>query len=166
MKTPVRIMSLNGIGETAREIFQVQNLSDEESWQELIDIYRGNPYYLKTLCRMIQEIFNCKVRDYLAYNSLFLGDEIMISLDQHFQRLSSLEKQLISQLSQIDKPVTLTEILEKSSLSPPQVLKTIQSLGRRSLIEKITQEELTLFTVSPVIREYLRLSNETTTTEQ
>ena len=26
--------------------------------------------------------------------------------------------------------------------------------------------ELTLFTVSPVIREYLRLSNETTTTEQ
>ena len=166
MKTPVRIMSLNGIGETAREIFQVQNLSDEESWQELIDIYRGNPYYLKTLCRMIQEIFNCKVRDYLAYNSLFLGDEIMISLDQHFQRLSSLEKQVISQLSQIDKPLTLTEILEKLSLSPPQVLKTIQSLGRRSLIEKITQEELTLFTVSPVIREYLRLSNETTTTEQ
>ena len=166
MKTPVRIMSLNGIGETAREIFQVQNLSDEESWQELIDIYRGNPYYLKTLCRMIQEIFNCKVRDYLAYNSLFLGDEIMISLDQHFQRLSSLEKQVISQLSQMDKPVTLTEIFEKLSLSPPQVLKTIQSLGRRSLIEKITQEELTLFTVSPVIREYLRLSNETTTTEQ
>ena len=66
----------------------------------------------------------------------------------------------------MDKPVTLTEILEKLSLSPPQVLKTIQSLGRRSLIEKITQEELTLFTVSPVIREYLRLSNETTTTEQ
>jgi len=66
----------------------------------------------------------------------------------------------------MDKPVTLTEIFEKLSLSPPQVLKTIQSLGRRSLIEKITQEELTLFTVSPVIREYLRLSNETTTTEQ
>ena len=130
-------MSLNGIGETAREIFQVQNLSDEESWQELIDIYRGNPYYLKTLCRMIQEIFNCKVRDYLAYNSLFLGDEIMISLDQHFQRLSSLEKQVISQLSQIDKPVTLTEILEKLSLSPPQVLKTIQSLGIRSLIRHL-----------------------------
>ena len=62
--------------------------------------------------------------------------------------------------------MTLTEILEKLSLSPPQVLKTIQSLGRRSLIEKITQEELKLFTVSPVIREYLRLSNETTTTEQ
>ena len=66
----------------------------------------------------------------------------------------------------MDKPVTLTEIFEKLSLSPPQVLKTIQSLGRRSLIEKITQEELKLFTVSPVIREYLRLSNETTTTEQ
>ena len=28
LKTPVRIMSLNGIGETTREIFQAQNLSD------------------------------------------------------------------------------------------------------------------------------------------
>ncbi|NEQ40930.1 MAG: ATPase [Okeania sp. SIO3I5] len=154
LKTPVRIMSLNGIGETAREIFKEQNLSDEETWQKLIDTYRGNPYYLKTVCRMIQEIFNGKVRDYLAYNSLFLGDEIIAKLDRNFQRLSLLEKQVISQLSQIDKPVTVTEILEKLPLSPPQVLQTIQSLGRRSLIEKITQEKLTLFTVSPVIREY------------
>ena len=113
-----------------------------------------SPYYLKTVCRMIQEIFNGKVRDYLAYNSLFLGDEIITKLDQHFQRLSLLEKQVISQLSQIDKPVTITEILEKLPLSAPELFQTIQSLGRRSLIEKITQDELTLFTVSPVIREY------------
>ncbi|NES04162.1 MAG: ATPase [Okeania sp. SIO2F4] len=154
LKTPVRIMSLNGIGETAREIFQAQNLSDEESWQKLINTYRGNPYYLKTVSRMIQEIFNGKLRDYLAYNSLFLGDEIITKLDKHFQRLSILEKQVISQLSQIDKPVTVTEILEKLPLSPPELFQTIQSSGRRSLIEKITQKELTLFTVSPVIREY------------
>ncbi len=157
LKTPVRIMSLNGIGETARQIFQAQNLSDEESWQELINTYRGNPYYLKTVCRMIQEIFNGKVRDYLAYNSLFLGDEIITKLERHFQRLSVLEKQVISQLSQIDKPVKVTEILEKLPLSPPELFQTIQSLGRRSLIEKITQEELTLFTVSPVIREYVKI---------
>ncbi|MGD1713010.1 NB-ARC domain-containing protein [Dapis sp. BLCC M172] len=157
LKTPVRIMSLNGIGETAREIFQSQNLSDEENWQELINTYRGNPYYLKTVCRMIQEIFNGKVRDYLAYNSLFLGDEIITKLDRNFQRLSLLEKQVISQLSQIDKPVTVTEILEKLPLSPPDLFQTIQLLGRRSLIEKITQEELTLFTVSPVIREYVKM---------
>ncbi|NET26971.1 hypothetical protein [Okeania sp. SIO1I7] len=156
LKTPVRIMSLNGIGETAREIFQAQNLSDEETWQELIDTYRGNPYYLKTVCRMIQEIFNGKVRDYLAHNSLFFGDEIITKLERHFQRLSSLEKQVISQLSQSNAPVTVTEILEKLPLSPPQILQTIQSLGRRSLIEKITQEEFTVFTVSPVIREYLK----------
>lgn len=157
LKTPVRIMSLNGIGETAREIFQAQNLSDEENWQELINTYRGNPYYLKTVCRMIQEIFNRKVKDYLVYNSLFLGDEIITKLERHFQRLSLLEKQAISQLSQIDKPVTVTEILEKLPLSVPELFQTIQSLGRRSLIEKITKDELTLFTVSPVIREYVKM---------
>ncbi|MEM1168609.1 MAG: NB-ARC domain-containing protein [Cyanobacteria bacterium P01_H01_bin.35] len=157
LKTPVRIMSLNGIGETAREIFQAQNLSDEENWQELINTYRGNPYYLKIVCRMIQEIFNGKLRDYLVYNSLFLGDEIITKLDKHFQRLSLLEKQVISQLNQIDKPATVTEILEKLPLSAPELFQTIQSLGRRSLIEKITQDELTLFTVSPVIREYVKI---------
>lgn len=157
LKTPVRIMSLNGIGETAREIFQEQNLSDEESWQELINTYRGNPYYLKIVSRMIQEIFNGKVEDYLGYNSLFLGDEIMTKLDQNFQRLSVLEKEVISQLSQINKHITITEILEKSPLSPPELFQTIQSLGRRSLIEKITEDKLTLFTVSPVIREYVKM---------
>ncbi|MDJ0556658.1 MAG: hypothetical protein QNJ68_19895 [Microcoleaceae cyanobacterium MO_207.B10] len=106
---------------------------------------------------MIQEILNGKVRDYLAYNSLFLGDEIITKLERHFQRLSLLEKQVISQLSQIDKPVTVTEILEKLPLSPQELFQTIQSLGRRSLIEKITQEELTLFTVSPVIIEYVKM---------
>ncbi|MGB3513059.1 MAG: hypothetical protein WBA93_28370 [Microcoleaceae cyanobacterium] len=88
---------------------------------------------------------------------MFLGDEIITKLDEHFQRLSLLEKQVISQLIQIDKPVQITEILDKLPLSPPELFQTIQSLGRRSLIEKITEDKLTLFTVSPVIREYVKM---------
>ena len=108
---------------------------------------------------MIQEVFNGKVRAYLAYNSLFLGDEVLTKLNQHFQRLSLLEKQVISQLSQINSPVTVAELLQNLPLSPPELFLAIQSLSRRSLIEKIIQDKLTLFTVSPVIKEYLKILN-------
>jgi len=155
----VRILSLNGLGETAIEIFKEQNLLDEESWPELINTYRGNPYWLKIVARMIQEVFNGKVRDYLAYNSIFLGDEVITKLNQHFQRLSLLEKQVISQFSQINSPVTVAELLQNLPLSPPELFLAIQSLSRRSLIEKIIQDQLTLFTVSPVIKEYLKILN-------
>jgi hypothetical protein len=155
----VRILSLNGLGETAIKIFKEQNLLDEESWPELINTYRGNPYWLKIVARMIQEVFNGKVRDYLAYNSIFLGDEVITKLNQHFQRLSLLEKQVISQFSQINSPVTVAELLQNLPLSPPELFLAIQSLSRRSLIEKIIQDQLTLFTVSPVIKEYLKILN-------
>jgi hypothetical protein len=155
VKTPVRILSLNGIGESAIEIFKEQNLLDEENWQELINTYRGNPYWLKIVARMIQELFNGKVRDYLEYKSLFLGDEIINKLNPHFQRISLLEKQIIWQLIEINTPVTVTEISQNLPLSSSELFQGIQSLGRRSLIEKMTQDKLTLFTVSPVIKEYV-----------
>jgi len=155
VKTPVRILSLNGIGESAIEIFKEQNLLDEENWLELINTYRGNPYWLRIVARMIQELFNGKIGDYLEYNSLFLGDEIINKLNLHFQRISLLEKQIILQLIEINKPVTVTEISQNLPLSSSELFQGIQSLGRRSLIEKMTQDKLTLFTISPVIKEYV-----------
>lgn len=157
LSNPVKLLSLNGIGENAIEIFKEYNLSDEEHWLELINTYRGHPDELKTIARMIQDLFNGKIGDYLKYNSLFLGEEIINQLNRNFQRISLLEKQIILQLSQINQPVTVTELLQNLSLSSSELLTAIQSLGRRSLIEKITQEKLTLFTISPVIREYIKL---------
>ncbi|WP_254174168.1 NB-ARC domain-containing protein [Planktothrix pseudagardhii] len=157
LSNPVKLLSLNGIGENAIEIFKEYNLSDQEHWLELINTYRGHPDELKTIARMIQDLFNGKIGDYLKYNSLFLGDETVNQLNRHFQRISLLEKQIILELSQINQPVTVTEISQKSPLSSSELFQGIQSLGRRSLIEKMTQDKLTLFTVSPVIKEYVKM---------
>ncbi len=159
VNTSVRILSLNGLGESAREIFKEQNLLDEERWPELINIYGGNPFWLKIVARMIQELFNGQVQDYFKYNSLFLGDEILNKLNLHFHRLSLLEKQVISHFSQINIAVTVSELLQNLPLSPPELFQVLQSLSRRSLIEKIIQDKLTLFTVSPVIKEYVKIIN-------
>ncbi|MGL4378230.1 MAG: hypothetical protein ACRCT1_17445 [Microcoleaceae cyanobacterium] len=49
------------------------------------------------------------------------------------ERLSLLEKQVISQFSQINSPVTIPELLQILPLSPPELFQAIQSLSRRSL---------------------------------
>ncbi|MEG4807881.1 hypothetical protein QUA82_09655 [Microcoleus sp. F8-D3] len=41
-------------------------------------------------------------------------------------------------------------------LSRSQFLKVMQSLGRRSLVEKIPEGDRTFFTLDPVLKEYVK----------
>ena len=41
-------------------------------------------------------------------------------------------------------------------LSRSQFLKVMQSLGRRSLVEKIQEGDRTFFTLAPVLKEYVK----------
>ncbi|MDQ2098332.1 MAG: hypothetical protein QQW96_11870 [Tychonema bourrellyi B0820] len=45
---------------------------------------------------------------------------------------------------------------ENLQLSRSQFLKVMQSLGRRSLIEKIQDGDRTFFTICPVLKEYVK----------
>lgn len=160
----VKLFYLDGMAEHGREIFKQYNLLDEEHWSQLINIYQGNPYHLKIVARMIYELFNGKVELFLSYNSLFIGEEIMNRLKLHWQKLSSLEKQTLTLLGEMSLPATVTEIIDSFTSTPPATLfQAIQSLHRRKLIEKIRQDQLTCFTVSPVIKEYLKIVRNTFT---
>ncbi len=65
---------------------------------------------------------------YLSYQPLFLCDELTNILEQHFQRLSELEKQVLFQLSKREKSVSFSQLLEKSQLSSPELFQTLLSL--------------------------------------
>ncbi len=88
----------------------------------------------------------------LSYQPLFLCDELTYLLQQHFQRLSELEKQIICLLSNEQKSILLSELLEKYQLLPPELFQILLSLERRGLIDK---NEI-LFTVKPIIRNYVK----------
>ncbi|MGD1703886.1 NB-ARC domain-containing protein [Dapis sp. BLCC M229] len=155
--SPVRLFQLTGLIEKeAREILKNRGLLDEEKWQELINFYQSNPQWLKLIGETIKNLFGGSVTQYLSYQPLFLSDELTNILQQHFQRLSELEKQILCQLSKPAKSVSVPQLLEKSQLSPPELFQTLLSLERRGLIDKITEENQTLFILKPIFSHYIK----------
>jgi hypothetical protein len=153
--SPVRSLQLKGIGAAAGEIFRQKSLLNPETWENLINAYQGNPLWLKIVATTIQEIFRGRVAEFLKYDMLFLGEELAATLHPQINRLSELEKQLISRLSREANPVSIEQLLKDADLSPSELFNGLQSLGRRSLVETEEQENETLFSVCPVVRQYL-----------
>jgi len=148
-------LQLNSLGEPAREIFTEKGLAESEKWSELIDLYRGNPLWLNIVAAAIQDLFSGKISEFFSYDSLVLGD-LEYLLHQHFQRLSDSEKQVMSWLANQIKAVEISKKPALLELSPSEFLKAVESLRRRSLIEKVQKGDRTLFTVQPAIAEYVK----------
>jgi hypothetical protein len=153
--SPVRTLQLKGIGVAATEIFRQKSLLNPETWENLINAYRGNPLWLKIVATTIQEIFRGRVAEFLKYDMLFLGEELAATLHPQINRLSELEKNLISRLSREANSVSIEQLLQDADLSPSDLFNGLQSLGRRSLVEIEEQENESLFNLCPVVRQYV-----------
>ncbi|HBL14117.1 MAG TPA: ATPase [Cyanobacteria bacterium UBA11162] len=154
--TPVRSFYLKGLGKAGDEIMREAGLVEEEQWQDLIDTYRGNPLWLKLVATMIQDLFNSKVSDYLNYDKLIVCDDLQSILHQQFQHLSELEKQIMYGIANETEPLTTSKLVEEIKVSPSELFSAMQSLGRRSLIEKEQQNEQSIFAIAPVVKEYVK----------
>ncbi|MEG4519516.1 MULTISPECIES: NB-ARC domain-containing protein [unclassified Microcoleus] len=152
---PVRSLQLNGLGAGAEEILREKGLAEHEKWSELIKQYRGNPLWLKIVATMIQDLFDGSLSEFLSDDLLFLGD-LESLLHQPFNRLSELEKQVMSWLASETAPVSISKVPENLQLSRSQFWKVMQSLGRRSLVEKIPEGDRTFFSLGPVLKEYVK----------
>jgi NB-ARC domain len=151
---PCKSLQLNGLGPEAQEIFREKGLAEPDKWSELIDLYRGNPLWLNIIATLIQDLFGGSVSEFLSYDTLFLGD-LESLLQQQCDRLTASEQQVIAWLANTREPADISKIPENLQLSPPELLKVIQSLGRRSLVETVKQNGRSHFTIEPVIREYI-----------
>ncbi len=152
---PVRSLQLNGLCVEAGEILREKGLAEDAKWSELIEQYRGNPLWLKIVATMIQDLFNGSLSEFLSDDTLFLGD-LESLLHQPFNRLSESEKQVMSWLASENAPVSISKMPENMQLSRSHFLKVMQSLGRRSLIEKIQEGDRTFFSLAPVLKEYVK----------
>lgn len=111
--------------------------------------------WLNTTAAAIQDLFSGSISDLLSYDILVLGD-LEYLLYQHFQRLSDSEKQVMSWLANQNKPVEISKTPALLELSASEFLKSVESLRRRSLIEKVEKGDRTIFTVQPAIAEYIK----------
>lgn len=158
---PCKSLQLNGLGQEAQEIFREKGLAEPEKWSELIDLYSGNPFWLNIIATAIQDLFGGSVSEFLSCHPLFLGD-LESLLHQQCDRLTASEQQVMGWLASTIEPADISQIPENLQLSPPEVLKVVQSLGRRSLVETVKQNGRSHFTIAPVIREYIdRTRNKT-----
>ncbi|XZN97661.1 MAG: NB-ARC domain-containing protein [Microcoleus sp.] len=153
----VCLLQLTGLGEAATEILREKGLLDEEYCPELIELYQGNPLWLKLVAQTINNLFNGRVSQYLSYQPVFLGDELTPILQQHYQRLSEIEKQAIALISNESDPVSFTLLMSKCQGSQVELFKAIQSLDRRGIIAKLSCESETIFTIPPVLKQYVQM---------
>ncbi|MCT7954430.1 NB-ARC domain-containing protein [Laspinema palackyanum] len=147
---PINTLKLRGLNyKAALKIFKDRGVASSEMSQSLISMYQGNPFWLKILATLMQDL-DISPRELFVENTILLPEDLKDNLRQQFKRLSKMEIEVISRLAQEEKPVTLARLLEDNNISPSEVLNALQSLTRRCLIEKNEKSYL----LPPLLQHY------------
>jgi hypothetical protein len=144
--------------EIAREIFQEKGLSTQaQEWEILLARYGGNLLALKIVAITIHEFFEGNVLKFLEATALFVEEHISNLLAQQFDRMSSSEQEIAYWMAIAQSPISLATLREQIlvNLSLSDLLKNLDSLGRRSVIEKINDGTETVFMLQPLIVQYV-----------
>jgi NACHT domain len=152
---PCRSFILGSLGMASKEILRDYQLSDEEDWETLINTYQSHPFWLEMTASLIRDLFGGRVSELLQYE-LILDESLQSHLSQIFSRLTEPEVAVITQLAQETEAITLSKILNRLNLSPSDSINVTRSIGRRFLLETQEQGKTTLFTLNPVIAQYVK----------
>ena len=155
-KLPIRSLQLNGLQAIdAKEILKSKGLFGQERWDTLISLYRGNPLALNLVSTIIQDFFNNNAADFLNQNTLVITGFADI-LEQQFNRLSKLEKQVVYWLAIHYQPVALSQLQnDVNFVRTSQLIEILQSLSWRSLLEKVPGDNEVIFTLPPIVMKYI-----------
>jgi len=144
-------LKLDGLGKSAAVILKNRNLTDEDKWLELINLYSGNPLWLNIIADAVEDLCDRNVTQFLSCPSIYLGDLEPI-LEKYFQRLSELEKQLILWIASQEKAIDISNSPPDLPLSHSDLWKAIQSLKRRCLVTKKDN----LLSLLTVLKQYIK----------
>ena len=151
-----RTLNLKGLGKKSAEILREKELADEEKWSDLIHLYQGHPSWLNIIASTIVELFDGSVSQFLADETdIFLGD-LEPLLESHLERLSDSEKKVLYWLASQNEAVDISQQPADSDLSQSEFWQAIQSLGRRSLVEKVLVGGRSMFFLHPVFKAYIQ----------
>ncbi|MEG3892314.1 ATP-binding protein [Microcoleus sp. Z1_A1] len=150
--TPIRTLQLTGLDTAAAgEILRDKGLVEIDNCEALIHRYQGNPFWLKSVATLIQEL-GIGATEVLIDDTILLPEDLKDVLQQQYDRTSELEKQVMSLLATENQPVNFAKLLQNGQISSSDLLNALQSLSRRCLIEK----EASLYTLSPVLKQYIK----------
>jgi WD40 repeat protein len=166
----VRFLRLEPLSiEDSKTILSAKGLSlqaQQAQVRELIERYQGNPLALEIVATPLQDLFDSNIAAFLAEETLLFKD-IRGLLTQQFDRLSSLEQQVMYWLAINREAVSSTQLQSDllPSVSQAELRDALVSLDRRSLVERvkpisilrtaITTIEGIRYTQQPVVMEYV-----------
>jgi hypothetical protein len=153
---PIHSLELSGLDNAATEILKNQGLKNEETWLNLIKLYETHPKYLQYISIVIKDIFDSDVSEFIKENKVILTEDFKNMLDITWIKLSNIEKQILLNISQDEKPVTRDNIRNSLSLSSEDLINSLQSLTRRFLLTKLNTDEK-LLNISSIFRKYLQI---------
>ncbi len=180
---PVRSLQISGLEiSEVKELFQAKGIISpaDSDLQKLIDIYSGNPLYLKVISTTIINLCDGNIADFLTQSPILIGD-VRNLIIQQLNRLSEIEKSLIYCLAIERDGLTLKQLKEDLSLQHLHIysnfksseqytdnihqlncnlLEILESLHHRSLIEKIEDrmQHISKFCLQPVVMEYVTIN--------
>jgi WD40 repeat protein len=154
---PVRTWQLKGLSDAAGEqILSNKGLETGIEAEKLTQLYQGNPLALKIVATSIQELFAGNIAEFLEQGiAVFNG--IRSLLEKQFDRLAILEQQILYWLAINREPVSITQLPDDlvPRVSAGRILESLEFIGWRSLIEIQTRSTGQLFTLQPVVMEYV-----------
>jgi hypothetical protein len=151
---PIRTLQLTGLDIAAgREILRDYGLAEIDNYSALIHRYQGNPLWLKSVATLIQELGG-GVTELLPDDTILLPEDLKDTLQQQCDRLSELEKQVLSLLAKESEPVNLAKLIENGTMVASDLLNSLQSLSRRCLIE----QQGSFYALLLVLRQYIKRS--------
>ncbi|MFQ4142570.1 NB-ARC domain-containing protein [Chlorogloeopsis sp. ULAP02] len=151
----VRCLQLTGLNQAENtKIFKNNALLEftQKDIKKITNWYAGNPLLIKLVANIIHDFFDNSIQEFLAQNTLIFTD-IRVILDEQFNRLSSIEKQIMYCIAVNPDLISLQTIESQILPSLPKqlLLQGIELLRRRSLVEK----QASGFSLVPVLREYI-----------
>ncbi len=136
---PVRCLKFTGLSDTdSVEILKAKGFTNlkEEECRLISKWYAGNPLFIKLVATAIQELFCGNFSEFLEQDMTVFGD-IRAILDQQFNRLSNLEKLIMSYLALNPNLLSINKLQKEifPMVSPRLILEAVELLQRRSLID-------------------------------
>jgi len=154
---PTRFLKLQGLAiEPSKEIFREHELQDEPIWQDLIEKYRGHPFFLKQLSLVIQNQFNGKASKFLQLNTVFLGD-FPDFFAAGLEHLGAREKDIMQWLSTRTAPALLGDIAHafERQYSASELLHSLECLLSKDFIETVLVQDELGYQLIPVVKKIM-----------
>ena len=85
-------------------------------------------------------------------DTILLPEDLKDVLQQQCDRLSEIEKQVISLLAKQSEPVNLAKLIENGTMVASDLLNALQSLSRRCMIE----QQGSFYNLPLVVRQYIQ----------